>query len=230
MTGQKHPDEPAGTIPVFEEVGRRVFGPPDMTLLGAQRELQVNTLLFIAAFHVVNRDAGRRDVLVEPADGEDQAERILRTGAIDLRDRLLGSAGSWGQVCREELEHAKPDDAEQVAWALLDTAQGWCSGAYTPSAADLRDGAAGLLEDLCPPSWRDAARRVLDRWTGLDEHRPATAEETITAHPGVAAATATAVVAWLYAQPQREPDPVEGLGGLAAAVTWEMQRLLQRDS
>lgn len=105
-----------------------------------------------------------------------------------------------------------PDAAEAVAGILLDTARGWCLGPYPPSATDLSDGRRRTARGPVLPSLRNASAA----WTSTpghgrgDHHRP-----------GVSAAAATAVVARLYAQPEREPALVEALGGLTAAVPRE---------
>lgn len=142
------------------------------------------------------------------AEDETDEEYQKRRTATRTLVEAQAAAGSWKDLCAEELRQVKPSDAGKVAIHILGQGFDWCrESGFDPTANGYRDGATPLLDALCPTEHRQTAGMVLDTfWRQIALKQPPSIEETAARHPIATIHVAAAMTAWLFSEPACVPD------------------------
>lgn len=148
--------------------------------------------------------------LDESRDGENAEDAQLRVRAEMLLYETRMRAGSWRDLCADELRQIPPSWASAVAKCIswfgltwLDEAAARDSTIGRPAADVWVRGARPLLGAMCPSQHWTAALDLMDmRAIAMDPEWRAGAEE-----PVALIHAAAAMTTWLFRQPEIVPDP-----------------------
>lgn len=149
-----------------------------------------------------------------PGHGKPRAADETAEEYVALRDakralvEVQAAAGTWAELCVEELRHIMPSDAASIAAALLGHGFSWCTASgFDPTPNAMRAGATPLLDAVCPWEHRDQAGEVLTViWGGMVTDQVAVVGTAAAVHPIATIHVAAAITAWLYSQPDCVPD------------------------
>jgi hypothetical protein len=174
-------------------------------------EQGMHGLLFLLNY-ISYIEQGGFDVPAEqfaPKRGDETDEQFAKRREVArLLKETQAAAGSWAELCTEELRHIRPSDASGVVHVILDEGFKWCTeSGYDATADGYRDGALPLLHAMCPDEHRHEALDVLDMfWNEIAFKRNPAIKETSARYPIGTIHTAAAMTGWLFSEPACVPD------------------------
>ncbi|WP_091628559.1 hypothetical protein [Amycolatopsis saalfeldensis] len=177
----------------------------------AQRVLDqtLHATLFLLNY-VAFVDQGGFDVPVTEARREDETQQDYekRRDVTRMLKETEAAAGSWAELCVDELRNIKPSDAGEVAKIILGEGIEWCrQSSFDPRPSDMVAGARSLLQHLCPAEHKlDAVASMMTILDAVTKGRRLPIDEIAPLNPIGTIHAAAALTGHLFAQAECVPD------------------------